>query len=89
MPSALRSRGIFICINVKEVTMRKHALAFLTLLAIAGLLLSVACAAQTPPGEVAPSPPTEEKPPEEVEPPPTPEEKPAEPANLSQASGVL
>ena len=80
MPSALRSRGIFICINVKEVTMRKHALALLTLLAIAGLLLSVACAAQTPPSEVAPSPPAEEKPPEEVEPPPTPEEKPAEPA---------
>ncbi|MCK4722709.1 MAG: cobalamin-binding protein [Dehalococcoidia bacterium] len=59
--------------------MRKHALAFLTLLVIAGLLLSVACAAQTPPSEVTPTPPAEEKPPEEVEPPPPPEEEPAEP----------
>lgn len=47
--------------------MRKHALAFLTLLVIAGLLLSVARAAQTPPSEVEPSPPAEEKPPPEVE----------------------
>jgi len=82
MPSALRSRGIFVCINVKEVTMRKHALALLTLLAIAGLLLSVACATPTPPSEVTPAQPAEEKPPEEVEPPPTPEEEPEEPAEV-------
>ena len=42
--------------------MRRYSLTLLTLLVITGLLLSVACAAPTPPGEVPP-PPTEEKPP--------------------------
>ncbi len=59
--------------------MKPRALIFLTVLAIAGLLLSVACAATAPPAKVAPAPPTGEKPAEEAKPPPAPpEEKPAE-----------
>jgi len=58
--------------------MKQRALIFLTVLAIAGLILSVACAAPAPPGKVAPAPPTEEKTKDEVKPPPPPEEKPAE-----------
>lgn len=58
--------------------MKQRALIFLTVLAIAGLILSVACAAPAPPGKVAPAPPAEEKTKDEVKPPPPPEEKPAE-----------
>jgi len=58
--------------------MKRYILVLLALLAIAGLLLSVACVAPTPPTEVTPPPPTEEKPPEEVKPPPPTEEKPPE-----------
>ena len=59
--------------------MKPRALIFLTVLAIVGLLLSVACAATAPPAEVTPAPPTGEKPAEEAKPPPPPpEEKPAE-----------
>ena len=58
--------------------MKQRALIFLTVLAIAGLILSVACAALAPPGKVAPAPPAEEKTKDEVKPPPPPEEKPAE-----------
>lgn len=57
--------------------MKQYILVFLTLLVIAGLLLSVACVSPAPPGEVTP-PPAEEKPPEEVAPPPPTEEKPPE-----------
>jgi len=58
--------------------MRRYILVLLTLLAIAGLLFSVACVAPATPEEVTPAPPTEEKPPEEVKPPPPAEEKPPE-----------
>jgi len=64
-------------INIKEATMKRYILVLSALLAIAGLLLSVACVAPTP-SEVTPAPPTEEKPPEEVTPPPPTEEKPPE-----------
>jgi len=58
--------------------MKQRALIFLTVLAIAGLILSVGCVAPAPPGQVAPAPPTEEKTKDAVKPPPPPEEKPAE-----------
>jgi len=57
--------------------MKQYILTFLALLAIAGLLLSIACVSPAPSGEVTP-PPTEEKPPEEAAPPPPTEEKPPE-----------
>ena len=58
--------------------MRRYFLALLTLLVITGLLLSVACVAPTPPSEVTPPPPAEEKPPEVTPPPPAEEGPPPE-----------
>ena len=55
--------------------MRHYILALLALLVIAGLLLPGACVAPTPPSEVTPAPPFEEKPPEKVTPPSPAEEK--------------
>lgn len=56
--------------------MKRYILVLLTLLAIAGLLLSAACVAPALPDEVAPPPPGEEKPSEEATLPPPAEEVP-------------
>ncbi len=58
--------------------MKRYISSLLTLLVITGLLLSAACVAPAPPGEVAPAPPAEEQLPEEVAPAPPAEEKPPE-----------
>jgi len=61
--------------------MRQYILGFPTLLAIMGLIFSIACVSPPPPEEtVPPPPPTEEKPPEEVR--PEPEELPSFPLTI-------
>ncbi len=62
--------------------MKQYILGFLTLLAIVGLVFSVACATPPPTQETPPSPPpiTEGKPPEEVK--PEPEELPSFPLTI-------
>lgn len=64
VPLIASSRGGFIFVQ-KGRKMKQYILVLLTLLAIAGLLLSVACVAPALPDEVVPAPPVEEESPKE------------------------
>ena len=64
--------------------MKRYITGFLSLLIIAGLMLSIACACPPPPEETVPPPPppTEEKPPQETKPEPKAEELPSFPLTV-------